>query len=140
MAASKTTSDNPIYHWGLSTLFICVSLSIYSYLGDCLINPLYAFENVVYLPAYLLLYLVSKSWAFIIVIPVYYFVFKKTKPLKLLPLKIIIVILIALAVSNWLYPDDMSLTIGDIKPIKLYVAYSLAFLTTMFIYEYKFKR
>ena len=116
---------------------IGTSLSIYSYLLDCILKFSYAIKNPKFLIMYLIDFTFFHSWIFIIICIIYYLLFKNYSK-RVIIIKICFALLAAIIVSSQLYGDDWSLIIGRVKYYKLTTAYCLAGLTALYVYEYKY--
>jgi hypothetical protein len=120
----------------ISVIIIVLSLSIYSYLLDCILNFEHAIKYVLIFFWYITHYLISRSWIFVIYIIAYYYFFRNTKQGQYISLKIIVSVVIFCLLSRSLSKDDISLTIGEYKKIRISICYCLAVTTMIFFNEY----
>lgn len=112
----KLTIQSIVKNWAI--LFSL--MSIFSYLFDCIVNFEYAIENMQYLFAYFIQYAVFRSWLFLIVIILYFFIFQKFSERKYIVFKIFFAVLASGLYAKYFYMDDYSLTIGSFKKLKLF--------------------
>lgn len=118
-------------------VLFCWFLSIYSYVGDCIINPEYGFKNINFLPAYLLLHLVYQ--AYLIGPAVLFYSYLSRNKKEPFIFNLIFLVFIALLVEFYLRVDSWNLTVGKHGDLKQILAYIFAALSIAFIDKYYFK-
>lgn len=122
-------------------LFIAapIFISIYAYIIDCILNFEYAIKNLNYIPLYIMQYLMIRSWLILIIFIIYPILFKKLTTKKFILLKFFFALILSALYSHYFYMDDYSLIIGNMKPLRLFLACSFGSITTICIYEFYLK-
>ena len=109
----------------LKVVLLILLVSISNYFIDSVIDFNRATENINFLLIYLMQYL-FKSWVFLFAVIIYFIVFKKFKERKFLLFKILFAIILSALYAKLFFMDDYSLTIGNFKLLKLFIATSFS--------------
>jgi hypothetical protein len=128
--SSERLSNRIMIGW----LAYCTTLSIYSYLADCILNFKYALDNIDFPLIYLMMSVLFHFYLILPAIYLYFFLFKDKKGL-LLP-KVLYAIIIGSCICLFLYPDDYSLYIGKFRKVKQLSSYVFAGVSLILADEY----
>ena len=119
-------------------LIFCVLVSLYAYLGDCVLNFTNAIQNIKFLPLYLLIHSTFKIYLILPLIVLYYIIFQRCE--KRYSLKALFLISMGIFLEHYFRPDEISLTIGEFRTTKQIAAYVLGGLTTFALDEFYLKK
>ncbi len=126
----------------ISLLIIIISLSLYSYILDCIISFKYTSQNFNFIFLYLIDYSIFHSWMFLIYCVFYYYLTRNIKLGDFIVFKITISLIIFYNIANIMAKDDYSIVTSDFKKTKIIMSYCLAILTMVLASEFSpyFKR
>ena len=124
-------------------LKVCVIIfclmSALSYIIDCLVNFEYALKNAKYLFAYFIQYAIFRSWIIVVLVTLYFVIFKKFSEKKYIVFKISFAIIFSGLYAKYFYMDDYSLTIGSFKLWKLFYVGLFATIPVILFAEFRRK-
>ncbi len=130
----KNRLNRVIYFW----LIFCVLVSLYGYIGDCILNFKNAIQNVGFLVGYFMLHTIFKLYLILPLIVVYFFVFRTHE--KSYILKALFLTFMGVFLEYYFRGDEMSLTVGEFRTPKEIAAYALGGLSTLFLDEFYLKK
>ena len=115
----------------ITYLLYCLLLSLLGYIVDCIMNLIYAVENIKYLLWYFVLHSVFQFYIILPAILLYTYIFEMIS--SNLILKILLIVVVGVAIAIYLFPDDYSLYIGEYKKIKQISIYVLSGIIILFV-------
>lgn len=118
-------------------VLFCVFLSIYNFIGDCIINSDYALKNFNFLPAYFLLHFVFQAYLIGPAIFFYSYLFKDKK--KPFIFNLVFLVFIVVLIEFYLRIDSWNLSVGKHGNLKQILAYIVAALSILVIDKFYFK-
>ena len=119
----------------LAFLAIPILISLFAFILDFIINWRNAIDNYKYLFLYISQYLIFRSWVFLIFFILYILIFNKFPQKKILPFKIIYIVIASALYSKYFYMDDYSITHSEIKQLRLLISCSLSGITVLLFWE-----
>lgn len=134
------TAENRNALQGISVLFVsCTFLALYSFTFDILHDYERASQNLIYLPYYIFIYLLSRTLGIIPLIVLYYLLSKNSKNIVFKIGSILIVLTIAAVLGKYVGKNDTNLSI-DTDDWKYIPVYPIAAVSTCFFYEWLLAR
>lgn len=116
------------------TLTFCLSISILSYFGDCILNLEHSIKNVAFLLAYFYQHFVLHTYIIVPVLIFYLLLLGRLNGHVIL--KVTFLILIFVFVAKYFRPDEWNLSIGWYGDLKQTLSWYLAGAATVLIDEF----